>query len=119
PPFTESLVDAVKDLFLKKDTHIVALGDSLTQGVGDVSGEGGYVGILDKTINKEEKRTAFTNFGKRGSRTDQLLDRLSDPEITKEIKKADIILITIGANDIMQVVKENFTNLTFEQFEVE
>src|SRR5699024_1727318 len=26
---------------------------------------------------------------------------------------------TIGAKDIMQVVKENFTNLTFEQFEVE
>src|SRR5699024_9732743 len=31
-------------------------------------------------------------------------------------READIILITIGANDIMQVVKENITNLTYEQF---
>src|SRR5699024_12054549 len=28
----------------------------------------------------------------------------------------DIILITIGANDIMHVVKENFTHLTYSQF---
>src|SRR5699024_11649105 len=56
------------------------------------------------------------NYGKRGDRTDQLIDRLDSTEIQASIREADIILITIGANDIMQVVKENITNLTYEQF---
>src|SRR5699024_5618629 len=33
--------------------------------------------------------------------------------------KADIVFITIGANDIMQVFKENFTNLTIDPFKAE
>ncbi|WP_085993959.1 SGNH/GDSL hydrolase family protein [Oceanobacillus senegalensis] len=97
--------------------HIVAVGDSLTQGVGDTTNQGGYVGILERTINTEDKKVAhFENFGKRGSRSEQLLERLNLDEVSSAISKADIILITIGANDIMQVAKENFMNLTLNDF---
>src|SRR5699024_5068561 len=65
------------DFFSEKDLNIVAVGDSLTQGVGDSQNQGGYVGIIDRTINKDTKHANIQNFGKRGDRTDQLLLRLN------------------------------------------
>ncbi|MGM8211489.1 SGNH/GDSL hydrolase family protein [Virgibacillus sp. W0430] len=118
----EFIVESVKgaiDFFFNKETKIVAIGDSLTQGVGDRTGKGGYVGILDRSLNETESIVQFDNYGKRGNRSDQLLKRLDEPEISASLKKADIVLITIGANDIMQVFKENFTNLTLREFEHE
>lgn len=115
----EFFVDATQsttNFLFQKETQIVAVGDSLTEGIGDRSGNGGYIGFLDETINQDEQLVEFTNYGHRGHRTDQLLKRLEDPEISKTIERADIVLITIGANDIMQVVKENFTQLTIELF---
>ena len=122
--FKDFITDAVQstiDFFRHKELQIVAVGDSLTQGVGDETDQGGYVGLLDQTIKENEQKTSvtFENFGKRGNRTDQLLTRLDEPEIQEAISNADMILITIGANDIMQVFKENFTNLTIEPFQEE
>lgn len=105
----------VNSLF-KKEFHIVAVGDSLTQGIGDDTNNGGYIGILDDQINHTDDIITFENFGKRGNRTDQLLKRLEEQEISDAIEDTDIVLMTIGANDIMQVAKENFTNLTYPLF---
>lgn len=116
---TERIAEAVQgtiDYFSSKETQVLAIGDSLTKGVGDESGNGGYVGILDKTINENYQLVNFENFGVRGNRTDQLLKRLNNEDVSAAIKDSDIILITIGANDIMQVVKKNFTNLAFKDF---
>ena len=104
------------DFFSNDETRVVAIGDSLTQGVGDETDRGGYVGILERSINKEEEIAQFDNFGVRGNRTDQLLGRLEVEEIALAIRDADIVLITIGANDIMQVAKENITDLDFADF---
>lgn len=103
-------------LLLKKEPRVLAIGDSLTQGVGDETNNGGYVGILDRTINEQKSVVEFTNLGRSGNRTDQLLVRLEDSEVIKSIRKADVVLVTIGANDIMRVLKENITNLTYEPF---
>lgn len=116
---SESVANVIQgtiNYFSNKETQVVAIGDSLTQGVGDEKNEGGYVGILDQTINKNSQLVKFDNFGVRGNRTDQLLKRLDNEDVSAAIEDADIIIITIGANDIMQVVKENFTNLTFKDF---
>lgn len=121
-PVTEQLkvmiTDTVKSAvdFFKKDIYITAIGDSLTKGVGDSTNQGGYIGILDKTINHTDKIVEFNNFGKSGNRTDQLLKRLENPEVIDSIAKSDIVLVTIGANDIMLVVKENITNLVYTKF---
>lgn len=104
------------EFIFDENTRVVALGDSLTEGIGDENDEGGYIGIIDKTINKQSTLVQFTNYGYRGHRTDQLLMRLEEQDVIKSIAEADIILITIGANDIMQVVKENFMELKIEQF---
>lgn len=107
------------DFFTNRDTHIVAVGDSLTQGVGSSDDQGGYVEILDRAINAENQIVSFDNFGIRGDRSNQLLERLDNPEVSNAIEEADIVLITIGANDIMKVFRENFTNLTIEEFREE
>lgn len=117
PTMISDTIKSTLDFLFLKELHIVAIGDSLTQGIGDHTEQGGYIGILDRTINKERKIAQFENYGKRGHRTDQLLKRLEEPEIKASIKKADIILITIGANDIMKVAKENITHLTLAPFE--
>ncbi|MBP1969752.1 lysophospholipase L1-like esterase [Virgibacillus natechei] len=113
--FTEAVQGTI-DFFTNGDSHVVAIGDSLTQGVGASHEQGGYVGILDRTINAEDQIVSFDNFGIRGNRSDQLLERLDNPELSTAIEDADTVLITIGANDIMKVVRENFTNLNIEDF---
>ncbi|OEH56066.1 hypothetical protein AQ616_00680 [Oceanobacillus sp. E9] len=122
-PFPKVINEAVQGTmnFLSTDeTQIVAVGDSLTQGVGDETEQGGYVGILDRTINSTGYSAEFDNFGKRGNRTDQLLERLrNEQNLIDAIQESDIALVTIGANDIMQVVKENITSLDINDFQVE
>ncbi|MBO1002121.1 SGNH/GDSL hydrolase family protein [Pseudogracilibacillus auburnensis] len=112
---SEKLKKAVS-FFFTQEIKVVTLGDSLTEGIGDETNNGGYVGILNDTINAEKHIVQFQNFAKRGSRSGQLLNRIEDEEVTVALEDADIILITIGANDIMQVFKENFTDLTLDKF---
>lgn len=115
---SEKAENAMKRFFTK-ELEIVAIGDSLTEGIGDEMNNGGYVGILTDTINQDRDLVEIENYGKQGNRTDQLIGRLEDAEITASLKEADIILITIGANDIMRIFKENFTNLTLDKFSSE
>src|SRR5690625_159584 len=115
---SEQLQKAIPSFFTQ-EVNVVTLGDSLTEGIGDETENGGYVGILESTINKEEHIVTVENFARRGSRSGQLLERLEDDEVIEAIEDAHIILMTVGANDIMQVFKENFTNLTLEQFTTE
>ncbi|KKI92046.1 hypothetical protein WQ54_11435 [Bacillus sp. SA1-12] len=111
-------VDGVIRLF-KKDLKVVAIGDSLTQGIGDETESGGYVGILNNTFEDNNINITIENYGKRGNRTDQLLKRLEKKEVAESIQKANIVIITIGANDIMKIVRTNFTNLNIELFNQE
>jgi lysophospholipase L1-like esterase len=112
------VVEGVIKLF-KKDLQVVAIGDSLTQGVGDETKNGGYVGILNNTFEENNIDINIENYGKRGNRTDQLLKRLEKKEIAESIQHADIVFITIGANDIMKIVKNSFPNLHVELFNEE
>lgn len=104
------------DLIYIRQLEIVSIGDSLTAGVGDEKRNGGYVGVLKGIMNTENQMVNISNFGKNGHRTDQLLDRLASPGIIEKITTADIVLITIGANDIMRVFQNNFMNLQIENF---
>lgn len=124
-PIAENIKDKVREVlevaldFLKKDQQIVAIGDSLTEGIGDETENGGYVGILNNTFEDNKLNITVENFGKRGNRTDQLLKRLEKENIASAINEADMVLITIGANDIMNVFKSNFMNVTMEPFQEE
>lgn len=114
-----AVIQGTIDKIFSREVNIVAIGDSLTRGVGDESDGGGYVGILERSINHDMQVATFQNFGVPGNRTDQLLARLDQEEIQAAVGEADLVLITIGANDIMQVAKENITNLEIEDFVAE
>ncbi len=110
--------EALPDSFFPRELHIVAAGDSLTQGVGDSTNSGGYIPYLTDDLENEKtiRNANFENFGVRGNRTDQLLKRLQDKKLQSSIEEADLIILTIGGNDLMKVVKENFSNLRLDPF---
>ncbi|MGI8313531.1 SGNH/GDSL hydrolase family protein [Halobacillus mangrovi] len=113
-----SVIESARDMFIREDLDIVAIGDSLTQGVGDSTDNEGYIGILENTFNSNEQRERIDieNYGKRGNRTDQLLERMQAEDLSNSLREADLVLITIGANDVMKVVKNNFTSLNYKDF---
>ncbi|MBM7584248.1 lysophospholipase L1-like esterase [Bacillus pakistanensis] len=105
--------------FIPKDLKVVSIGDSLTQGVGDSTKSGGYIPYLQTQLEslKAIKEAKFTNYGVRGNRTDQLLKRLNKEKIKESIDEADLVIITIGGNDVMKTFKENISNLKIQAFE--
>ncbi|MFC0298487.1 SGNH/GDSL hydrolase family protein [Geobacillus jurassicus] len=85
-----------------EEIDIVALGDSLTRGTGDESGKG-YVGyMVDELRRQTDKPIRVTNLAVRGLRSDGLLRQLGQPEIQRQVAMADLIVMTIGGNDLFQ-----------------
>jgi lysophospholipase L1-like esterase len=106
--------------FIPKEVAIVAIGDSLTKGVGDRTNRGGYVPYLQQKLEslKSVKEVTFESFGVRGLRSDQLLKKLDkDKTMKNALKEADIVIITIGGNDVMKVFQKHITHLKLSYFE--
>lgn len=106
---------------IPKDIVYVALGDSLTEGVGDELNQQGYVGRLsDQMLGWEGvKYVEVENTAKKGRRTDQLLAQLESGKIDEQLKKADFITLTMGGNDLMKIVRRDLLNLNKEAFDTE
>ncbi|MDF2788023.1 MAG: family lipase [Neobacillus sp.] len=107
--------------FVPKEIRIISAGDSLTEGVGDSTNTGGYLPYLRTLLEEEKgiKEVDFYNFGVKGNRTPQLLKRLQTEEMKETISTADLVILTIGGNDIMKVVRDNISNLQLSVFNKE
>lgn len=99
--------------FFPDDLNIVTLGDSLTQGVGDESKNSGYVGRIEDSLDNQ---IIIDNFGISGYRSDQLLKLINEPDVEASLAEANLVLMTIGANDMMKVFKRDLNNLKTEPF---
>ncbi|WP_020616604.1 GDSL-type esterase/lipase family protein [Paenibacillus daejeonensis] len=91
----------------RQELRITALGDSLTRGVGDANGRG-YVNLVLEGL--EEKLDVpvrlNNNLAVGGMRADELADKLeSDSGYQYAIRQADLILLTIGGNDLFQFAR--------------
>ncbi len=97
----------------KQDISLVGLGDSLTHGVGDPENKGGYVHMIKQKLNKEHNVSVTTNnFGKTGDRSDQIEKRVeTSKKLQDALEDADVITMTVGGNDLMQVMQNNFMAL--------
>ncbi|WP_432355706.1 SGNH/GDSL hydrolase family protein [Sporosarcina sp. A2] len=104
--------------FVPKSIHVVGLGDSITQGVGDELNKGGYFERVASDLTEWEgvSFVETENLAKRGRRSDQLAKQLQDKDIQASIKDADVIFMTIGGNDIMKVLKANLFKLKTKPF---
>ncbi|WP_010283859.1 GDSL-type esterase/lipase family protein [Bacillus timonensis] len=111
----------IPDDFIPRDLQIASIGDSLTKGVGDETKQGGYTTLLEEKLldEKDVKSVTLKNFGVKGHKTTDLLNRLQNEEVQEGIADADIIIITIGGNDIMKIVKENLFDLSLNVFQKE
>ncbi|WP_226666734.1 SGNH/GDSL hydrolase family protein [Metabacillus litoralis] len=107
--------------FIPKTINMVGIGDSLTKGVGDEAKLGGYFGRITEKLETQDniKEVNVMNFGVKGHKTSNLQKKLKDKEVINGIKEADIIVMTIGGNDIMNVVRKNIFSLDFEPFRQE
>jgi lysophospholipase L1-like esterase len=78
--------------------RLVALGDSLTRGIGDEDG-GGFVGVL-----KEAKKGQWIvqNLGVSGATSDDLLEMMKTRSVQYALSVADVITMTIGGNDLFR-----------------
>lgn len=108
------LADKKVSTLSAKNLTYAALGDSLTEGVGDATGQGGFVPLFAKDIeNKTDSSVSSQNFGKAGDTSTQIYNRMmKSKKITDGLKKADIITITIGGNDVLKVIRDNVSKLS-------
>lgn len=74
--------------------RLVALGDSLAYGAGDET-DGGLAGRL-------RARFDTVNLGVNGAQTSDLLGRLRQERVRREVARADAIVLSIGANDLFR-----------------
>lgn len=95
--------------------HYVALGDSDAAGVRAMPGElpgwedsskYGYTDLLAKWINKQKKITCDFNedYCIASNTAAMLKEQTESPELQLLLSQADIVTITIGANDVIQPI---------------
>ncbi|MBN8207575.1 SGNH/GDSL hydrolase family protein [Bacillus sp. NTK071] len=101
------------------DLTMVGLGDSLTKGSGDSTGQG-YIGRLAANIENEAGTSVLVeNFAVHGRRTPKLYKMLKEENVEEALADADVIVMSIGGNDLMKVVKEHFLDLQMDDFQKE
>ncbi|MDC0752947.1 SGNH/GDSL hydrolase family protein [Enterococcus innesii] len=103
----------------KSAIEYLALGDSLTEGVGDETARGGFVPILagDLEDRYDLNNLVTKNYGVAGERSDQILKRVkNDEDLRQDLSQADLITLTVGGNDVLKVIQSNFFGLSIETF---
>ncbi|WP_169082579.1 SGNH/GDSL hydrolase family protein [Paenibacillus sp. PL91] len=95
-----SLPSATEQPLIPSDElKIVALGDSLTRGTGDIEGKG-YVGYVSDQLKQDGMEISLINLGIKGLVSSQLAEQMKETEIKRQIGQADVIMMTIGGNDL-------------------
>jgi lysophospholipase L1-like esterase len=80
--------------------QVVVLGDSLAAGTGDETGRG-IAGWLQADADAGRPLQA-TNLGVRGATTADLQLRLAQPRQRQVVASADVVVLSIGANDLFR-----------------
>lgn len=114
-----SINQTTKKVANKEVIHYVAIGDSLTEGIGDSTNSGGFVPLVAKDLEEKYQLNGVQveNYGKNGDRSDQILKRIKkSEEIQKSLASADLITLTVGGNDLMKVIKGDVFHLTADSF---
>ena len=94
---------------------VVALGDSLTRGTGDETGKG-YVGLVTDNLKEQlsPQKIIVYNMGIKGQTSSELLQQMGQQQMGRQIQEADVVLMTIGGNDLFQQ-GETLENLELSQ----
>lgn len=102
-----------------KPVDLVAIGDSLTEGVGDSLSIGGYVSRVAELLeeNKAVAQVSTQNYGVAGNTSGQILKRMKTlPEIEGAVTEAEIVVLTVGGNDVIKTFKSELLNVQLDSF---
>jgi lysophospholipase L1-like esterase len=93
----------------------VALGDSLSVGVGTPLFTKGFVELYERCAEEDlNKRVDVDKFARVGATTEEVLRLLDSSCVQRAIKQADIITITAGGNDLIRAAKNYLQNQDIE-----
>ncbi len=82
---------------------VLVMGDSLARGTGDPTGEG-FAGHVIKGLEAvAEEPVTLYNIAVEGLRTQALLSQVTDPQTLEGIRGSNLIMISIGGNDIRAI----------------
>ena len=118
-PSAEPVMTKQSTSAIKKTVTYVAIGDSLTKGVGDSTNQGGFVPLLAQSLTNESGlEFKAINYGVSGNTSGQILSRMQEKkEIGKDLKQAQLLTITVGGNDLRKAILEDTSNLDLDRFE--
>ena len=118
-PSAEPVMTKLSASAKKKVVNYVAIGDSLTKGVGDSTNQGGFVPLLAQSLtNETDLEFKAINYGVSGNTSGQILLRMQEKkEIRKDLKQAQLLTITVGGNDLRKAILEDTSNLDLDRFE--
>lgn len=86
---------------------VLILGDSIAKGTGDEQGKG-FSGYLSDELKKSTSKDIIVkNEGIDGLTSTGLLERLQSKRLNQDIIDADIILVSIGGNDLLKSLPSN------------
>lgn len=90
------------DAAASDEFRILALGDSLAKGTGDNTGQGFVQRTLTALSGKGGKAELMGNMGINGLTTAALQSKLKEEGVQYALRQANIILISIGGNDLFR-----------------
>lgn len=104
---------------IDQSVYLVAIGDSLTEGVGDSTQNGGYVPLVANQLRETTgiQEVTTKNYGISGERSDQILERIKQQEdVRSDLEKATVIVLTAGGNDLIQTFKREQLKINQDSF---
>jgi lysophospholipase L1-like esterase len=107
-PPKRAVLTPTKEEPVQKGGTYVALGDSLTRGVGASNGNS-YAALVGRDLVKANTVERFQNLAVSGARTENLLKQLKQKEVLCSVSQAKAISVTIGGNDLV-IRGEGVTN---------
>lgn len=91
--------------FIQPMTY-VALGDSLTAGVGAMFRRGFPYTYRDMLARYFQRPVYLRSLAKSGVTTYRMLELLKTPSVREAIQSADVITLSVGGNDLIQTFKQ-------------
>ncbi len=86
----------------KKPFVFVAVGDSAVEGWGASNPDKGFASLVFSAIKRHAKNPRFYNLGKGGAKVGDVLKHQLDEAINLQ---PDLVLVSVGANDIMRATR--------------
>jgi len=100
----------------KAAIYHLAIGDSVIRGVGAEQNQNFVSQFSNKLAEQIHKKIQFQNEGINGITSSELKTLVQSGRFDNEIKKADIVTINVGGNDILRMAKKQSFQNVFQAF---